>query len=212
MKLTGESKILLGMLAATIGIIGVGILLLSRPQPTYSRDQLIPKGTQILGNEKASVFLVEFSDYQCPACKAFSSEVRNILKTYGNDMIFAYRDYPLPQHPLAKDEAIAAHAAAKQGKYWDMHDALFANQEKITAEMIGQIAKSLNLNMDQYTKDLKDEAIKKHIEDDISYGERIGINATPTFYLNGKKLNLTTQSELTKLVEQAIQEAKNNKQ
>lgn len=126
-----------------IGIIGVSVVLILvggyfalRPAPIYARSDLIRQDTVTRGSPDASVYLVEFSDFQCPACKAFSPVVEEILKKYGDRILFAYRHFPLPQHAYAVDAALAFEAAHEQGKGWEMSDYLFLNQASLTKEVI----------------------------------------------------------------------------
>lgn len=195
------------MVVGTIAIVGVAIALFSRPAVTYSRTDLIPSTAQVRGNKDASVYLVEFSDYQCPACASFAPLVEDIIKQNGDKIIFAYRHFPLDQHPFAERMAIAAEAAGRQGKFWEMSDVLFKNQENISDDLITQLANDMKLNMEQFAKDRADSALKDLVLADKAAGMRFGVDATPTFYLNGQKLILTTQLDLKTQVEQAISQA-----
>ncbi len=204
MKLTGETKLFLGIIIATIALIGGAIFLFSKSAPILSRKDLIPSGTPTRGNADAKVFLVEFSDFQCPACKAAKPAVDAVVTQYKDKLVFGYRYFPLDQHPFGMKAAMAAETANRQGKFWEMYDVLFANQEKFSDSIFTDLAKQLNLDMDKFTKDLADNTIKQKIEQDRSYGSQIGVNATPTFFLNGKKLDLTSFGDIKKAVEEAV--------
>ena len=204
MKLTGETKLFLGIIIATVALTGGAIFLFSKPAPTLSRQDLLPAGTPMRGNPDAKIFLVEFSDFQCPACKAAKSTVDAIVSQYKDKLVFGYRYFPLDQHPFGMKAAIAAEVANKQGKFWEMYDVLFANQEKFSDSIFPDLAKQLNLDMDKFTKDRADSAIQQKIEQDRSYGNQIGVNATPTFFLNGKKLDLTSFGDLKKAIEEVM--------
>ncbi len=204
MKLTGETKLFLGIIGVTVALIGGAIVLFSKPTPTLSRQDLLPTGTPTRGNADAKIFLVEFSDFQCPACKAAKPAADAVIAQYKDKIVFGYRYFPLDQHPFGMKAAIAAEAANRQGKFWEMYDLLFANQEKFSDSIFTDLAKQLNLDMDKFTKDLADNTIKQKIEQDRSYGSQIGVNATPTFYLNGKKLNLTSFDDLKNAVVDAV--------
>jgi protein-disulfide isomerase len=150
---------------------------------------------QIRGNKDGKVVLVEYSDFQCPACKIFYSFLKDIEGKYGDGLQLVYRHFPLSQHANAMLAAQAAEAAGKQGKFWEMHDKIFegqntwANQGKSDAEKtFVAYAQSLGLNTDQFKKDFSSNEIKTKIENDYKGGIKSGVNATPAFFLNGKKL------------------------
>lgn len=201
MKLTSESKLLLGILGSTILIILGAVFLFSKPAPAYTRQELISADTNTEGNKDATNYLVEFSDFQCPACKVFSATVNDIVKKYGDKLYFAYHHYPLPQHAFSVKASVAAEAAGAQGKFWEMHDLLFANQDSLSDAKVTELAKQLNLNMDQFTASLADPKLKAKIDTDKALGDKINLQATPTFYLNGKKLNLATPDDLIQAVD-----------
>jgi protein-disulfide isomerase len=204
MKLTGESKVLLSIVGVTVVIIAIAALVMTKPAPVLTKADLIPAGAYIKGNPDASVYLVEFSDYQCPACLAVKPVLDAVLKAHESNLLFVYRNFPLDQHPLSHPAARAAEAAGKQGKYWEMHDLLFANQEKLSEELFPQLAQQLGLDMTVFAKDYNDPAVAAKIQSDVTDGNRIGISATPTFFLNGKKLELTNFNDLKTAVDQAV--------
>jgi protein-disulfide isomerase len=204
MRLTSESKILLAVVAFTVSIIAVAVILIAKTAPALTREDLVPVAAHIKGNPKASVYLVEFSDFQCPACAAVKPLVDDIIKTYGDKLLFAYRHYPLPQHPLAQTAARAAEAAGAQGKFWEMYDLIFAKSETLTESDFADFAKQLNLDQIKFASDMKSNSVVARVQSDINEGNTLNINATPTFFLNGKKLELTSLNDLTTSVEQAV--------
>ena len=207
MKLTGETKLFLGIIIASVALIGGAVLLFSKPTPpapTLSRQDLLPAGTPTKGNPDAKVFLVEFSDFQCPACKAAQPAVDAIITQYKDKMVFGYRYFPLDQHPFGLKSSLVAAAADQQGKFWEMHDALFANQEQFSDELFPKLAQQLHLNMDEFTKAVSDSSTSARVQKDVEYGNQIGVNSTPTFYLNGNKLTLTTYDDLKNAVAEAV--------
>jgi protein-disulfide isomerase len=207
MKLTGEAKFLLGVVVATVAIIGASFVFFSKPAPpkqALSRDELISADSYRIGNASASAYLVEFSDYQCPACKAFDQTVREIVQKYGDRLLFVYRDFPLEQHPYSVPSALAAGAAANQGKFWEMHHLLFDNQERFSDSLWTELAQTAGLDTVQFENDMKNPEIKAHMERDRAAGIRLGINATPTFYLNGTQLTLTSPADLLNAVNEAM--------
>jgi protein-disulfide isomerase len=130
--------------------------------------------------------LVEFGDYQCPHCAAAQPVIREIKKKFGRDLKFVFRHFPLSNaHPLALPAAIAAEAAARQKKFWPMHELIFENQAVLSEYALLEIAKELGLNMTQFKMDLQDASIPEKIEQHFESGVRSGVNGTPTFFING---------------------------
>lgn len=148
-----------------------------------------------MGNKNAKTTLVEYSDYECPACALFYPVVKQIVDQNPDKLVFVYRNFPLPQHQNALSAAYAAEAAGKQGKFWEMHDLLFTNQNTWASQssttardtFIGY-ATQLGLNIDQFQKDMDSQAVKDKVETDYQSGVKSGVGATPTFYLNGSKM------------------------
>ncbi len=207
MKLTGESKLFLGVIGISIVLIGMATILFSReapPQPTLPKNELLGEQAHSKGNASASAYLVEFSDFQCPACKAAKPFVDEVVNIYKDKLLFVYRHFPLDQHPFGMKAAIAAEASGKQGKFWEMYDLLFANQENLSEALFIDLAKQLNLNEKEFTESLSDQKLKDAVTLSRDYGLKIGINSTPTFYLNGKKLVLTSYNDIKVEVERAL--------
>jgi len=204
MKLTSESKFLFGIVLATAAVVAIAVVAFSRPPKSLNREELVPVGTHTLGNPQARVFLVEFSDFQCPACAAFAPVIEQLLRNNPDKLWFAYRHYPLPQHTLAKPAARAAEAAGLQDKYWEMHNLLFKNQKDLSPALFTQLAQSLQLDLARFTNDMASSGIQTKIDADVLYGDKLDLNATPTFYLNGVKLELNTPDDLEKTVKEQI--------
>ncbi|MEX1063708.1 MAG: thioredoxin domain-containing protein [Candidatus Paceibacterota bacterium] len=146
------------------------------------------------GNPEAAVTLVEYSDFQCPACGAFYPVLKQIHEDYGDQLKFVYRHFPLKQiHPNAEPAARAAEAAGLQGKFWEMHDLLFENQiswsdQRNVDETFEQYASGLGLDIDKFKEDFSSGAVKDAVDADVDGGFSAGVNATPTFFLNGEKM------------------------
>lgn len=162
------------------------------------------------GNSIAKVTLVEYSDFECPACKQFYSALKEIYPKYQNQVLFVYRHFPLPQHPNSEIASRASEAAANQGKFWEMHDLLFENQEAWTGrENVEEIfigyANELKLDINKFKADLNSKAVSDRIQRDVESGQKSNVDATPSFYLNGSKLtNLQTYGDLESAVSGAI--------
>ncbi len=208
MKLTSETKLFLGIFAITGIILAIAIAVMTKPAKPIAKEVLLANAAHTLGSKDANVWLVEFSDFQCPACGQFYPAVKQLTEKYKNSLFFVYRNYPIPSHQLAIPAARAAEAAAQQGKYWEMHDALFVGQAQLSNEFIASKASELGLDMEKFTADKQSSKVQTSIDADVSLGESIGINATPTFYLNGKKLQLNTVNDLIVAVDQAIASTK----
>ncbi|MDP3901660.1 MAG: thioredoxin domain-containing protein [bacterium] len=160
------------------------------------------------GNKESKTILVEYSDFQCPACGAYYPFVERLIEEYGDNFQFVYRHFPLPQHANAKPAAYAAEAAGRQGKFWEMYSLIFesqsnwSNSKNIEQILIG-FAGSLELDLNQFTEDYKSEAIKIKVEQDYQSGLMARVNSTPTFFLNGKQVQPRSFDEFVNLIEQA---------
>ena len=139
----------------------------------------------VKGPKNAKVTIVEFTDFQCPYCKRGNETMDAVMKKYPNDVKVVYKSFPLDFHPNALPAAKAAMAAGKQGKFWEMHDAFWANQTGLNADLYLEQAKKLGLNIDKFKKDMESEEIKKAIEADMELGKKNGISGTPGFFVNG---------------------------
>lgn len=140
--------------------------------------------------ERPKVTLVEFADYQCPFCVKVHPEIEKILKTYKGQVQYVYRDFPLlDKHAQALPAAIAAHCAEAQNKFWDMHKLLFdrAPNDTLNPDKFADMAKELNLNVSEFKKCQNDPAQKVAINADVQEGVKVGVDATPTIYINGQK-------------------------
>lgn len=161
------------------------------------------------GSTIAKTVLVEYSDFQCPACRAYYPIMKQLEKAYGNSVLFVYRHFPLAQHQYSKLAAQAAEAAGSQGKFWEMHDLLFENQAVWSAakdprSLFVAYAQSLQLDAALFTKTLDSSEIQNRVERDLDSGIKSGVNSTPTFYLNGQELNLSTYDHLETALKQAL--------
>lgn len=144
------------------------------------------EGAPLKGSKDAVVTIVEFSDFQCPFCSRVLPTVDGILKEYEGKVNLAFRHNPLPFHPEATPAAKAAIAAHKQGKFWEMHDKLFANQRDLKADALKKYAKELKLDMKKFEKDMADPAVAKTIEDDMNFARNNQAGGTPSFFI-GKR-------------------------
>lgn len=139
----------------------------------------------VKGKADAPVTIVAFSDFQCPFCKSAAGTIAQVEKAYPDKVKIAFKNLPLPFHEHAKPAAIAALAANKQGKFWEMHDLLFANQQDLSDEKFVELAKQLGLDQAKFKADLADPAIAKQIEEDSALANKLGVRGTPGFFVNG---------------------------
>jgi protein-disulfide isomerase len=170
-------------------------------------NELIASYTPVKGNLSAKVTLVEFSDFECPACAKFEPYVKQIAEEFKNDIKVAYRHFPLPQHTKARPAAYASMAAAEQGKFWEYEEKLFENQDGLDEINLLGYAQAFGLDMDKFKQDMASQKIKDYVNQDYQAGTKYGVEATPTFYLNGKKLTLTSFESLRSQVSEVITQA-----
>lgn len=156
----------------------------------------------IQGNpEKAKVILTEYGDYQCPSCGEAYPIVKNLQEYFGENLLFVFRNFPLTEiHPDAFQAALAAEAAAKQNRFWEMHDILFENQDRLDMEALEYYAEQLGLNLNKFQHDIRSKELQDKVESDIESGLRSGVNGTPSFYINNEKYNEDWSEEFLKSV------------
>lgn len=166
----------------------------------------------IRGPKSAPVTVIEYSDFQCPACAAYFPILKGLEQKYGEKVAFVYRHYPLTTiHQYAQLAAQAATAASLQGKFWEMHDLLFERQNSwskagnVKQTMI-DYANELKLDVAKFTTDLDSGPVKDRVSSDVNAGNAAGISSTPTFYLNGTKINNpgVNETEFSKLIDAAL--------
>ena len=140
-----------------------------------------------IGPEDAPVTIIEFSDYQCPYCRRWTEQVeKQIIETYGDKVRIVYRDFPLTSiHPESLPAAEAANCAGEQGKYWEYHDALFAQKHGLGEKAYLAYAKDLGLDVDKFSACLDEHRYRDEVMADREYAINLGIRSTPTFFVNG---------------------------
>ncbi len=158
----------------------------------------------VTGSDSKKVILLEYGDFQCPSCGGAHPGVKALIEEYGDKVTFIFRNFPLTTiHPNARAASAVAEAAGLQGKYWEMHDLLYENQNdwssldasKRTATF-DTYAESLKLDMDKYNTDLVSSEVNKKISFDQALGKSVSVSATPTFFLNGEKVDDATAGSL----------------
>jgi protein-disulfide isomerase len=154
-----------------------------------SSKQLVPPVSErdhIQGDPHAAVTLVEYGDFECPACGAAYPVIKQVQQRMGDRLRFVFRNYPLEQHPHAEHAAEAAEAAGAQGKYWQMHDYLFEHQDALSDRELVDDARAIGLDTSRFVSDLEQGTYTGQVEEDIESGDQSGIQATPTFFINGQ--------------------------
>ena len=144
-------------------------------------------GAPMKGNPNGKITLIEFADYECPHCKRFQPVLRQIVEDFPNDVKLYFKHYPLPQHTNARLAAEAAVAAQKQGKFWQFQDKLWEHQDDLGPAEIEKVAKESGLDLAKFRQDIASEAIKAHVEKDHTDGTAVGLQATPTLYIDGRE-------------------------
>jgi protein-disulfide isomerase len=139
------------------------------------------------GAPMAKVTLVEFSDFQCPHCGAAHPELVQLLRTFDGSVRLVYKYFPLTGHPRAMPAARAAEAARLQGKFWEMHDLLFEHQSSLNDEDLTKYAQQLGLDLTRFAADMSSEAVQKRLDASKAEGQKLGVEATPSFYVNGRQ-------------------------
>jgi protein-disulfide isomerase len=148
----------------------------------------------IRGNPEAPVTLEEFGDFQCPPCGSFAAFTEELLKEYDSRLRVVFRHFPLAAHEHAREASLAAEAAGLQGHFWEMYDVLYREQAAWskapnTRELFESYAGTIGLNVDQFKKDMDGEQAKVRIDSDQARAESLGINVTPTIYINGQPVD-----------------------
>jgi protein-disulfide isomerase len=163
----------------------------NRPQrPDPGQQYQVEIGdAPIRGNEKASVTIVEWSDFQCPFCNRVSPTLAQIREEYGDQVRFVFKHMPLSIHPQAAGAHAASEAAHRQGKFWEMHDLIFENQRDLQVATLERYASEIGLDMDQYRSDLEAKEVVERINEDQRQAQKLGVTGTPSFFINGRYLS-----------------------
>ena len=140
----------------------------------------------VQGAANASITLVEYGDYECPACGQAYWIIKKLQQALAGRLRFVFRNFPLTNiHPHAELAAEAAEAAAAQRKFWEMHDALYENQNALEEEDLAEYANDLSLDADKLLEEIESGAYTGRVREDFQSGVRSGVNGTPTFFING---------------------------
>lgn len=165
------------------------------------------KNDHLLGPHHAPIELVEYGDFQCPFCGAAHPVIKQIIRVLDKKLRFAFRHFPLSNaHEYALPAAIAAEAAGKQNRFWEMHDIIYEQQDELSNYALLAFANEIRLNISKFRMDLLDESLAEKVESDFESGMRSGVNGTPSFFINGYKYNggIDYDSLLIALEESAV--------
>ena len=193
-------KLLIGILGLTLVILGGASFLLSKPIPNSSvkidQQKLVFGAAHISGKEDAPVTVVEFSDFQCPACRSAALTVDGLLAKHEGEIKFIYRHFPITSiHKNAMAASIAAEAAGEQGKFWEYSKVLFEKQDSwdqlgSPQDLFINLAKEAGVaDLEKFKNEISKQAKRDLILADMNLGNQLGIDATPTFFVNGNKVS-----------------------
>jgi len=154
------------------------------------------------GDPASLIAIIEFGDFKCPACKAAHPVIDEVLNEYNVSLY--YRNFPLPMHgEISFLSAEAAECANEQNKFWQYHDILFENQDTLNKENLKLYAKEIGLNEEQFNNCLDTEKYKQEVEKDIKDAKDLGVQGTPTFFINGKKVLGANKEKIKQIIEEA---------
>ncbi len=165
-------------------------------------------GSPFTGPARAPVEVVVFSDFQCPFCGKLVPVMEEVQERFPKDVKVVFMNFPLASHPFARSAAAAAMAAGEQGKFWEFHDQLFQHSSVLSEERIVTIAKELGLDMARFSRDKESPTTRLKLEQDIAQGLAIGLNSTPTVFVNGRKVLKRTTEEISRYVNEELQKAR----
>jgi len=192
------SKSFLAVIAAIVILfIGIGVYNTKSNKESSTSGSLLSQ--HVTGNPNAKVTVVEYGDYQCPYCQQYSMVFKQVQDKFSDKVKFQFRNFPLSSlHPNAVAAARAAEAASLQGKFWEMHDQLYDNNNWAVWTKAGDpiplfntYAQQLGLNVTQFKKDFASEKVNNTINADKAEGSRLGVKGTPAFFVNGNEEKFT---------------------
>ena len=160
----------------------------ARPDPNR-RYAVSTKGSPSKGNPDAQIAVVEFSDFQCPFCGRVTPTLKQIEREYGEQVRIVFKHLPLRMHSKAPAAHAAAEAAHRQGKFWEMHDLIFANQREMSETKYVEYAEQIGLDMDRFKRDVAAADVKSKVDADAAEAQKLGVTGTPGFFVNGRFLS-----------------------
>lgn len=170
--------------------------------------QIATEGSPSMGNPTAPVTIVVFNDFECPYCAKAVPLLKEVLASYPEQVRLVYKNFPLSMHKNARAAAIAGAAAEKQGKFWPLHDLLFANYNQLSPEKIQQLAKQAGLDMPRFEADRNNPQLAQLVNRDTRQGQQLGVRGTPTIFINGRKLSQRNKAAFDQLIQAELAKMK----
>jgi len=182
----------------------------ARPEVDPNKVYDIPAGSSpFKGPANAPVIITEFSDFQCPFCSQAAGLLEQVVKDYPKDVKFIYKQFPLTSiHPFAMDASKAALAAAKQGKFWEMHDHLFANNRALQKDKLSEYAKAIGLDVAKFEADMNAPDVQAQVQEEMRQASNAQVTGTPTIFVNGKRLMNRSPEGFHAAIDQILKEKK----
>lgn len=185
----------------------IGFVLATNTSVKVTYVPLTEDGDQVIGNASSSVDFVEFSDFQCPACKAAEPTVKSLIEQYGDRVKFVYKHFPLTNiHPNAQKAAEASECAADQGKFWEFHDILFEKQDALGVGSLKKYAADFGLDAEAFNACLDSGAMAQRVRKDLDEAKSKALRGTPSFLVNGKLVTGVTELNLKTAIEAALRD------
>lgn len=214
MTLTSDAKFVIGVLLATCIVIGAGAWITNtKTKPAQARvippaliDRLVRSDSPVSGPADAKVTVVEFADFQCPACGVLHPALKQVMDSQKNSSVrFVFRNYPLPQHSFAPLAAEAGLFAQSQNKFWEYGDILFAHQEQLSQTDLVKYGTDLGFNQNDFEKALSNRTFKSIVDRDLADGNALTLDHTPTVFINGTEyIGKYTTEELNSAITAAL--------
>lgn len=187
-------KLILGIVGGIALLIG-GLWYLSGMEAVDPAKLEVSATDWKQGPENPTVTVVEYADFECPACAAYQPVLQDIKTTFKDDLRFVYRQFPLPMHRNAVAAALASEAAGMQGKFWEMHDLLYAKQKEWSGKsaedrgLFEKYAQELGLDMERFKQDMNSDRASQAVESGRDSGTALNVRGTPTFFLDGEEID-----------------------
>lgn len=212
-----EKKFIIAIGAVTLVLIIAASFIFGKQKPQDAQNtsdkadetQLLKEAKNTKGDPNAPVKIVEFGDFQCPACAAAYPITKEVVEKNSSKVYFVFRHFPLSVHPNAQIASKAAEAAALQGKFWQMHDVLYEKQNDWATsqnpeELFDQYAESIGIDVKKFNGDL--DSVTGQVNSDYSLGGNVGVSSTPTFFVNGQKYpGVVTQEQFQQIIDSLTQ-------
>lgn len=194
-------NILLALSLIVLVIFAVSVFSFGRKTKIYDSPQ-ISRQSPALGDKKAKILIIEFGDFECPFCAELNTSFKKLKEEYQENIRIIWKDFPLYSiHTQALTAAEVARCAQKQGKFWEMHDQIFANQKNLSSDLYLALAEAVGLDKNKFVSCVNNHETLKLIEADLKEGTALGVNGTPYFYVNKYLFTeLPTYEQLKKII------------